>query len=47
MRHHDQSRLCEWAALVDADLPDEIACQDAVDTGDERITAEEWTDTDW
>jgi hypothetical protein len=27
MRH--RKRLCEWADLVDADLPDEIAC-DAV-----------------
>ena len=27
MRRRERSRLCEWAALVDADLPDEFACE--------------------
>ncbi len=27
MRRREHTRLCEWAALVDADLPEEFACE--------------------
>jgi len=27
MSHQDTSRLCEWAELVEATLPDELACE--------------------
>ncbi|WP_256465415.1 hypothetical protein [Halorientalis marina] len=40
MRH--RKRLCEWADLVDADLPEELACDDeGAGSTEEFLVAEE------
>ena len=40
MRH--EKRLCEWADLVDADLPEELACDDERGgSAEEFVAAEE------
>jgi len=37
MRRRDYTRLCEWADLVDADLPEEFACETDHSRSDGRL----------
>jgi hypothetical protein len=41
MRHRDRHRLCEWAELVGADLPDELACDDESTPREEFLATEQ------
>jgi hypothetical protein len=41
MRHRDRTRLCEWAKLIGADLPDELACDEESGAAEELLTPEQ------